>query len=233
MESSRPLPLPLPHLIGVMTATRHFVFLHVPRTGGSFIKATCLRNLPSEWFVPTSAHRHAPYSQVPSECKDLPMITFVRNPWDWYVSWYHWTTQIAVERRGGAMWKSAFDSGRASFGEAVARACTGRDFENRVTKPVMQERGVDHYTAIFDVIARQGLDEGRVEIGRYENLADDLLGFLDRHDVPIPPSFADAIHGSDRESSSVHLHYRDHYDSDLRQLVQASCPLVREFGYSF
>jgi hypothetical protein len=31
---------------------------------------------------------HFPCADIPAEASDLPVVGIVRNPWDWYVSWY-------------------------------------------------------------------------------------------------------------------------------------------------
>ena len=41
----------------------------------------------------SSERTHAGIDLIPAEYAHLPAIAFIRNPWDWYVSWYHWETQ--------------------------------------------------------------------------------------------------------------------------------------------
>ncbi len=39
---------------------------------------------------------HYPYSMLPPGHSDLPVLGMVRNPWDWYVSWYAFNTRQDV-----------------------------------------------------------------------------------------------------------------------------------------
>lgn len=64
-----------------------FVFLHVPKTAGRFIRHALARELPACEAMPDHA-THWGWSQIPPEAGDRPVLAFVRNPWDWYVSWY-------------------------------------------------------------------------------------------------------------------------------------------------
>ena len=70
-----------------MLVTEKCIFLHMPKTGGHFcrdvIRKTCGEVLHTGGW-------HAPYSRVPKQFGHLPVLFVVRNPWDWYVSWYHY-----------------------------------------------------------------------------------------------------------------------------------------------
>ena len=69
-----------------MLVTDQFVFVHVPKTGGGFLRAGIHKSMEA-----CDCGAHLPYRQVPPESSNLPTICFRRNPWDWYVSlWaYH------------------------------------------------------------------------------------------------------------------------------------------------
>src|SRR4051794_18361801 len=155
-----------------MLVTKHFLFLHVPRTGGQFLRGLCYRHLPADWLVPNGFGPHRGYSEVAGVYPDLPMFCCVRNPWDWYVSSIRFVIENSSEQGRGPMWQSAFDSGNATFKEVVIRACTGESFENPRTRPVMDKRDLDHYSALFWLTAGEGVEAGRVEVGKLESVAD-------------------------------------------------------------
>ena len=74
-----------------MLVTEKCIFLHMPKTGGHYCRDV-LRE-----FCGEVLHRggwHAPFSRVPEQYRDLPIIIAVRNPWDWYVSWYHYMVDM-------------------------------------------------------------------------------------------------------------------------------------------
>ena len=80
--------------------TDDFVFLHVPKTGGTtFRKIAHISRLKSSEFgihtgLDAEPHWHVEYSfhcgipRVPVKYHHLPRVCMVRNPWDWYVSYY-------------------------------------------------------------------------------------------------------------------------------------------------
>ena len=68
-----------------MIVTDKFVFVHLPRSGGTFVSEVIRKFFPS-------AHEigyHLPRALLPREYSNLPVLGAVRNPWDFYVSWYH------------------------------------------------------------------------------------------------------------------------------------------------
>src|ERR1700761_6631916 len=72
-----------------MVITDRFVFLHLHKSGGTFV-LECLRR-----FVRSSRTIgfHLPRGRIPTESGHLPVLGFVRNPWSYYVSWYHFQVQ--------------------------------------------------------------------------------------------------------------------------------------------
>jgi hypothetical protein len=221
-----------------MLITKYFLFLHLPKTGGSFVSEVCHRNLPSEWGIGNDIHPHASYEEVKNRFGELPMLCFVRNPWDWYVSWYHYLLDNPPEPphtiENTPMWASAFEHGKADFGTVVTRACRNESFGNPVTRNVMREQGLDHYSALYEVKVGGGIEAGRVEAGRYENLREDLLAFLDRHEVPIDDHFRAIVRNAPPVRASSRSDYRSYYDEDLRDLVgEKAHALVERYGYSF
>jgi hypothetical protein len=219
--------------------TNHFLFLHLPKTGGSFVTELCFRNLPRDWRLPNDLHPHASYAEVKGRFGHLPMLCFVRNPWDWYVSWYEYLIENPPEGphtlENRPMWVMAFERGEGDFETVVRRALTGDSFGNRLTSDLMHERRIDHYSALYRIKVGEGVDEGAVEVGRYENLREDLLSFLDRHDVPIGDDFRELVRSQPPvRASSRRGDYRDYYDDELRDLVGLKArEIVERYGYEF
>ena len=68
-----------------MIVTDKFVFVHLPRSGGTFISEVIRK-----FF--SSAHEigyHLPRVVLPKEYSHLPVLGGVRNPWLFYPSWYY------------------------------------------------------------------------------------------------------------------------------------------------
>ncbi len=65
-----------------MIVTDHFVFIHVSRTGGTFLNNLILGEFPGARMI----QYHGRLEDLPPAHSRLPVIGFVRNPWDWYLS---------------------------------------------------------------------------------------------------------------------------------------------------
>jgi hypothetical protein len=200
---------------------KDFVFVHVPKTGGTFIMKICQEHLDCRIEDP-----HTPWDRAP----DLPIFSIVRNPWDWYVSWFHYHSRRGGE--GDPLWEKLFDSGRRNFAETVKAHCNpppGRPAFDRARK-----RGWDIYTTWFWRIAGRGTKEGRVEVGHFENLREDFIVFLERHSASTP-DLIEALRTAPAENSSQRgRRYQDYYDDELRDLVgQRARVIVEKFGYRF
>ena len=72
-----------------MIASGRFVFLHLHKSGGSFVTECLLR------FFPDARRLgyHLPASLLPPDLRALPLLGFVRSPWSYYVSWYAFQSQ--------------------------------------------------------------------------------------------------------------------------------------------
>ena len=67
-----------------MIVTNHFVYIHTSRTGGTFLNKLILEHVPGARMLQYHGH----LGDLPKEFSHLPVIGFVRNPWDWYVSMF-------------------------------------------------------------------------------------------------------------------------------------------------
>jgi hypothetical protein len=221
--------------------TPHFVFIHVRKTGGKFIKSVCRENLPADWIVPHGFDDHAGIMQIPPEYEHLPVFAVVRNPWDWYVSWYHFTRQRErwdEDYEDGSDWRWAFDSGRATFKEAVAALCGQAPAGPDTAEPRWVAKARSHDWDLYShwcyIVLRDGPATGRIRVGRYERLVEDFLEFLAHHEVPAGEQLLQALRTAPRVNTSEHGPYRDYYDDELRELVAYKCRhIVDTYGYSF
>jgi len=238
-----------------MLITKHFIFIHMQKTGGVFFRRLFEDHLPPDWIVhEPKIGAHAGRDRIPSQYAHLPAIAFVRNPWDWYVSWYHWENQWLksgkVEEPPGEKhpWNTLFGRGTLDFREAVTRACTRRE-GRRPWETVMQAWDVDFLSAVYGIKTGHyppGSDlppqlaagipsgVGAIDVGRFEYLREDLLSFMERHDVPVSRDFVQAVQTSPERHGSARGAYSQYYDDDLRELVARNARhVIAEHGYQY
>ena len=220
-----------------MLVASQLVFVHIPRTGGGFIKGVLRDYLELDATAPRLP-THASYDELPAEFRDRPGFCVVRNPWDWYVSWYHHTIKQGprFNRLGpgvpkGANWQTLFAGGDSTFKETVTRVCEGR-LEHALAKSA-RRRDVDLYSEYLRVLAGRAIKEGRLEAGRFEELIPFLVDFLDRRGL-LTESLRDAVENSPPSNVAEHGLYRDYYDQELRELVAHKARwLTKRFDYAF
>jgi hypothetical protein len=219
-----------------MLITRHFVFVHQLKTAGGFIKQLCRAHMPADWIVLDDLH-HPPAREIPPKFRRLPVFGVMRNPWDWYVSWYHYTCSAAERLQGsspGSPWVAMFDEGEASFRQVVIACCTGIPPSNgrSVWLDWIQEKGVDYYSLSCDAIFKTGFDR-EVEMLRFENVREQFIAFLQRHAIPVGDDFIRQVRTRPRDKVTPHAPYTSYYDRELRDLVGNTSRIATEYGYTF
>ena len=119
-----------------MIVTDKLVFLHLHKSGGTFVNALLLRCVPSARPI----GYHFPYRELPPEYRKHPVVGTVRSPWAYYVSWFHF--QLAQPNRN-LLFRICSDDGRLGFSETVANLINLSRDEPRLA---LLEQGLpDHY----------------------------------------------------------------------------------------
>lgn len=216
-----------------MIITKYFVFLHIPKTGGNFLTQVCAAHLPGDYVVRHQIHDHAGAAAIPEEYRHLPRFALIRNPWDWYVSWYHFLKEVSKDPP--VFWFPISDSGQADFGTTIANLCEARfnGVATRVAK-LLTERDVGLLTLHYQEILGSSLREKRVSVGRVESLREDFLEFLEVNDIPVPIRFVNAVREMSRTNVSEHGPYREYYTEELASLIRhKDREIIATYGYEY
>jgi hypothetical protein len=230
-----------------MIATDRFVFLHLERTGGNFFSEFLRLFIPGE-----ELGYHAPRSRLPERYAHLPVIGFIRNPWDWYVSfYYHKRFRLDILRNDPALENLDFASAtrallhlgsdRPPFNEVkqgFVNLCPELPPEESmgVTKSELQEfrdEGIGFYTwmVLRMFSCNRSLDD--VRFGRFENLVGEIARLLAGFDHEITDEMSAALRALENPNPTHHGHYSAYYDDELRARVARQDRLIIErFGYT-
>ena len=199
-----------------MFLTRHFVYLHVPRTGGNFVLRLLEDHAPADWQMQRCAD-HATVADIPASHAALPKFAFVRNPYDWYVSWFHFQ-----QRTRAPFFLEISEQGTLPF--AATMRCTLQSREALAL-------GEGPYTQT--IRSMLGHDVAGVRIGKQERLREDLLRILAAI-VPVPPELEAAIRALPAQNTSAHDHWSHYYDPELRAIIAAKDrEAFQFFGYGW
>jgi len=235
-----------------MIVTNRFVFIHMHKTGGQTLNdviADCVPGCREVGY-------HFPRSEVPAEARALPVVGMVRNPWDWYVSWYAFNKRPNIHNQ---LYHVVSDGGRENFRETVtnlvnlgsdgpAHAAHREELMARLPETLqgnraagltkssireLAESGSGYYSWLFDRMIGDTADDATL-VGRFENLDDDFLAIMNRLGVPEAGALGKALAGRRRKNASRHSHYSHYYDDELRDLVAVrDRRLIDAYGYRF
>jgi hypothetical protein len=224
-----------------MILTPRFTFIHLHKSGGTFVNQVLLKYVPGARQI----GHHLPASQLPPSHADLPVLGVVRNPWDYYVSWFafqrnhrEYTWQVFSE--GGKLGFEATTRRMLHAGEDDALidrliAQAPAEFTNRrsnLTKACIEGirgRSYGWYTFLFWRMYG-GL---HVHFVRMENLREELLDFLRRMGMA-SEEIETFVRRAQRVNSTPHASYRTCYSKPLACLVgEREREVVARFGYTF
>ena len=96
-----------------MIVTDRFVFIHMHKTGGQTLNQVIKRCCPTHRAI----GYHFPIFELPTEFVSWPVVGIVRNPWDWYVSWYAFNCRPNIRN---PLFDVVSDGGTADFATTVS-----------------------------------------------------------------------------------------------------------------
>lgn len=228
-----------------MIATDRFVFLHLHKSGGTFVNECLLR------FVPEARQigYHLPRKLIPPPLAHLPVLGLVRSPWSYYVSWYSFQ---ARQVQPNPLFRVLSDSGKLDFkgtvrnmldlGATGARlaalaAALPATYTNRgmnVPGPVIESirhSGLGFYSFLY----RYMYDgPGILHMGRMERLREELPPMLVATGHLMSGPMRSFLLEARARNTSEHGSYVDYYSDALRDLVaERDADLIARFGYRF
>lgn len=229
-----------------MIVTGRFVFLHLHKSGGTFVNE-CLRR-----FVPDAREigYHLPRSRIPPQFASLPVLGLVRNPWSYYVSWHAFQSG---RRQPNALYRVTSEDGRLGFKGTISNLLdlgtggAGLDRLLRMLPPDYGNRGLNLPGFALAPIAGSGLGfysylytymfgaaDPQLRVGRMERLREELPGMLEATGTEVTNPMREFIARAPALNATAHASYADLYDDELRDKVAArDASIIARHGYSF
>ena len=210
----------------IVSFEKSFLFVHVPKTGGTSMRAVlsphahgadklwtnrllsvfgipinyCLGDYRHYRFRIHDPIRKAARAYPPELLEQLFKFAFVRNPWDLLVSYRNFTRATPNHKRHRRIVKLSFDE---FLQFAIAKGI------GRQRRQLTDDQG----QLLVDFV------------GRFENLPQDYVRIAQR--LKIPGRLPHANRGAGQD-------YRDHYTRRTREWVQAAyAEDIEAFGYEF
>ena len=210
-----------------MIATGDFVFAHLPKTGGVFLQSVIEEffDVIESW---NGADSHRSIELLDSEHRGKPVFALLRNPWAWYVSWFHY----CEAQRDNPEFLLNHKPGPDAFRETIANLLHPNHSDAGINR-FMREQDIGllemHRFHILDLECVTH----RISYGRLERVAGDFCAFLRGVGIDIPPGLTAALAGVP-SNTRRHGPWRNYYDDRLRKLVAHKERQVVSIGcYSF
>lgn len=236
-----------------MIVSKYFVYIHTSRTGGTFLNRLILKHVPGAKML----RYHGHLRDLPRAYAYLPVIGFVRNPWDWYVSMF-----FDYRRKQQYVFEIISEGDTVNFAETITRFLslgdrstlsrkllaqlvkTAPDTINTQTPPDLRDPGLlsGHFAnfpedlGYYSWLTRlmyQSKTAHRVHMGRFEDLREEALRLLTITGTPITAGItsylqmARALNASPRPTDIMGA-----YPPELDQLLtEKEKYLIERFGY--
>lgn len=110
-----------------MMATDRMVFLHLHKSGGTFVNALLRNCIPGARLI----GYHYPYREIPAADRHLPVVGTVRSPWSYYVSWFHFQSGLP---KPNALFQIVSDNGALGFAETTTNLVDLAGDERRLAR---------------------------------------------------------------------------------------------------
>ncbi len=201
-----------------MILSKHFVYVHMPKTGGTFVRKVMRDHAPADWDFQELDHTLS--KDTPKSHEHLPRFGCVRNPFAWYVSWF-----VYHQKHPYQFFNEISDNGTLGFKEPIIKS---------TTHPQVVQTGdrIGLYSMMLqNFFGRQGDD---VDLIRCENLREEWLNWLTEKEIEIPESMRQAILSDPKVNVSVRDPYTSYYDDELVELIlDRERELIARTGYGF
>jgi hypothetical protein len=227
-------------------STKHFVWLHTPKTGGTWLYRILTQLAPPSWEAVRFPPAHVRLAEVPGalasasvgDRASLPLIAHVRNPWAWYVSLYFFMEQHYVNRTGGfsvprARWSPGCDHWARFFSHGNNVDGFRKGIVPLLDK--MHDEGNEAVAPPQHVFLRSADGSlGVQHVVRFEQLREGIVGALRSTGASVPPPMTKAIMERRPQNTSSHGPYRRFYTPDLAQVVaERERWVIEQMGYEF
>lgn len=226
-----------------MHITKDFVFIHIPKTGGTAVTTTIKQEY-------RRLKHTSPHESIHNVKVTLPILAFVRNPYDWYVSWYHALQQrpkgssVLFDLINTNNFKrdlntlfDIFEDGGVAWYKPAPHSNT--EYANKDTfkqSADWNNCGLLAWHYHWQVFGNEPSqhDYSNVTIGKLETRTEDQLRFLKKLDI-LTPRAQELILENKRSNTSEHVpDYREYYDDALvERVLQKEQYIIDKYNYKY
>ena len=228
-----------------MIVSNKFVFLHLHKSGGTFVNQMMTSCIPYARQI----GYHFPYSELPKSFSRLPVVGTVRNPWDYYVSWYHFQSQM---KQPNALFMCVSKNNSLNFEETILNLLSISENEQLFTEFQQQlptqfisnginitqkclephkNSGSGFYSFLY---SRLYHGTSKPIIIKMEQLRDGLNVLVEQLQLQPLARLQAFLRDAPNMNTSAHKHYQSYYSIKLKQrIASADAAVIDQHCYMF
>lgn len=230
-----------------MVVTSAFTFIHLHKSAGTFVNNFIARFFKEIKII----GYHIPARFIPQEFHSLPIIGCIRNPWDFYVSWYFFQLQ---KQQSSPLFLTVSDDKTRDFNGTMERLLSLNENEKLLVKIINQipnnfvNSGMNVPGHILGKIL--GTDVGLYSylyqwmffdahsaptVLKIEDFPSALEKILISLDFDISPEMGNYLLSGVHANKSSHSHYSKYYSKEIADRVMILDKTVienYEYGYT-
>ena len=222
-----------------------FIFVHLHKSAGTFFNSFIAKFFPDSTLV----GYHFPKRMTPLAHQHLPVLGFVRNPWDFYVSWYSFQMQ---KQQSNPLFMVTSKDKTLGFSDTLERLLALHEDQallNKVTALLPEQftdAGLNIPASVFRAIHGTGLGfygflydwmyEGttsKPSVVKKEFMLGGLESFFQKINVSMTSEMRAHLSEQAHQNKSSHDHYKAYYDDRIAEMVViADSAIILKHGYS-
>jgi hypothetical protein len=229
-----------------MIVTDRFTYIHLHKSAGTFVNTFIQQYFPTGKVI----GYHLPARYIPETHSHLPIIGCVRNPWDFYISWYFFQNQ---KKQSNALFMAVSEGKTLDFNRTMERLFSLTD--NRPLLRQILEKLPDHFVSSGMNIPRSVMAKlYGSNLGLYsflyqwmyrdapsapclvktEELEQGIQQALSNVGVSLSDDMLQFLNREGNANTSRHGHYADYYSQEIRDRVShLDRELIAHHGYQF
>jgi len=236
-----------------MLVTQSLVFIHLTKCGGTFVRSALLELDGSQQYA---GRYHGPWSELPQEFREMPVITAVRNPYDWWVSWYHY---MKARNWFNPLARAAVDAGYEEFPEMIQFILSSlqegsseainvdnavqtlintpgtipNDFTTHMTDHMRQNQcGILSWRHSFQL---EGIEKNKLIVIQQESLLEDLFSSLLKIGITAQMSQIQKLIELPKANTTVrNTDYRSYYNNSSKEAVSIlDKEILEKYNYTY
>lgn len=191
-----------------------FIFLHLQKCGGTFVSRFLESNIPGSTWI-----HHGTHEPITSKPEGKFLFGVVRNPFDWYVSWYTKGRHVHGHISNGN-----------TFPEFMRLLYRQKGVLHDINIDKCNSGNIGAYTFRHNHTFNIYPDF----LCKLESLRDDIVKCFEQYNLPLNNEQLKTLYDMDKQNTSDRTHYRDYYDKETIKIVsERDKTIIEKYNYTF